>query len=100
MSGVAWNAAFGVGGALALFNAWRGADDLLQALRIIPGLTEVSVAVWVLLAATLLSVVLALVALMMAWRALRARRLRSMLLWLAVGAVLSPALVAGAGALA
>lgn len=100
MNAVAWNAVFGLGGALALLNAWRGADDLLQAFRMIPGLTDVSAGVWLLLTATFLSVVLALVALMMAWRALQARRLRPMLLWLTAGAALAPALVEGAGALA
>jgi len=36
----------------------------------------------------------------MAWRALQARRLRPMLIWLAGGAAVAPALFEGAGALA
>ncbi|MBN9320470.1 MAG: hypothetical protein J0I28_12360 [Caulobacterales bacterium] len=100
MNRIAWRAAFAIGGALALLNAWRRADELLQALRLAPRLTDISAGVWLLLAASLLSVVLSLVALMMAWRALQARRLRPMLIWLAVGAAVAPALFEGAGALA
>lgn len=93
-------AVFTVAAAAALWVAWRGADQLLQALRIIPRLTDVAAAVWLLLAVTLASVVLSLTSILMAWRALQADRTPAMLLWLAAGALLSPALVEGAGALA
>ena len=51
---------FGLGAAASLWVAWRGADQLLQAFRIVPRLSDVSVSVWILLAVTFASVVLSL----------------------------------------